>query len=88
MVPCKNVYNCILGRPFASTLDAMAFTVHLNLNYHNVHDDSMIIYIELYEIRRIYKELQCDQKNGQGKNMEINITSLIMQLMDMAIKLS
>lgn len=66
----------------------MAFTVHLNLNYHNVHDDSMIIYIELYEIRRIYKELQCDQKNGQGKNMEINITSLIMQLMDMAIKLS
>lgn len=31
MVPCKNVYNSIMDKPFAITLDTVASSVHLKL---------------------------------------------------------
>ena len=32
---CRSVYSCILGGPFAATLDIMAYPVHLKLINHN-----------------------------------------------------
>lgn len=43
VVPCKRIYNCILGKSFASTLDTVTFLVRLKLKYHNVHDDLVTI---------------------------------------------
>lgn len=38
VIPCKSLYNCILGRPFTSALDDVAIPVHLKLKYHNLHE--------------------------------------------------
>lgn len=35
----KSAHNCNLGRPFATMMDVMASLVHLELKYHNVHDE-------------------------------------------------
>lgn len=43
VVPCKSIYNYILGKSFASTLDTVTFLVRLKLEYHNVHDDLVTI---------------------------------------------
>lgn len=43
VVPCKNVYNFILGRSFSTTLDIADSTVHQKMKYHNVHDEPMTI---------------------------------------------
>lgn len=43
MVPYKSVYNCILGIPLTAALDAIAFLIHLKLQYLNVHNELVII---------------------------------------------
>lgn len=72
-VPCKIFYNCILGQPFATTLNAIAFPLYLKLKYQNMHDESTIINTDLSGAKMIYK----DQKEDKAKDMEINVTSLI-----------
>lgn len=62
MVPLRNVYNYILGRPFAGTLDTIAFLVHIKLKYHNVHKEIMTICDDLSRAQIIYKVLQRDKK--------------------------
>lgn len=53
-----SVYNFILGHAFAVTLDAIASSVHLKLNYHNVHNKLVMINTDLFGAKRIYKDLQ------------------------------
>lgn len=55
-----SVYNCILGRPFATTLDTVASSVHPKLKYHNVHDKSVMISAGLSGVKRIYKDFNQD----------------------------
>lgn len=57
VVPCNNVYNGIISRPFTVTLDAMESLVHLKLNYRNVHDETVMISTNLFGVKRIYKSL-------------------------------
>lgn len=35
-----SAYNCILERPFSTTMGAIASLIHLKLKYYNVHDDA------------------------------------------------
>lgn len=65
-------------------LDALVFYVHLNLKYHNVHGDSMMINTNVYRVKIIYKTLQHDDKEEKGKAMKINVGSLSEHLKDMA----
>lgn len=53
IVPCKSVYNCILGRPFAATLDILVSPVHLKSKYHNVSGEAVCT--DLSGSHRIYK---------------------------------
>lgn len=80
------MYNYILAMHFASTLDVVASPIQLKLKYHNVHDKSVIININILGEKWIYKALQQHQKEGEAKAMEINVSSLIKQLKDMAIQ--
>lgn len=34
VIPCRRVYNYILGRSFLTMLDVMAYVVHLKMKYH------------------------------------------------------
>lgn len=58
IVPCSSVYNCILGRPFAATLDAITSHVHLNIKYHNIQDELDTKIVDLTGNKRIYQALQ------------------------------
>lgn len=60
LVPCKSVYNYILGRSFTTTLDALASLVHLKPKYHNINDELTMISANLYGEKKIYKALQQD----------------------------
>lgn len=62
IIPCKSVYNCILGRPFAEMLDAVASHILLKLKYQNICDGPITICVELSGARRKNKSLQRDQK--------------------------
>lgn len=75
----KNIYKCILDRPFTISLDAVAPSVQLKLKFHKIHYEPITVNIDLYRTNRIYKALQQDQKFGGFKAMEINVTSLIIQ---------
>lgn len=46
VVPCKNVYNCILLMPFAATLDVVASSVHIKFKYHNLQEEPIKINID------------------------------------------
>lgn len=35
VIPCKTVYNDILGRPHLAVLDTIAYLIHLRLKYHD-----------------------------------------------------
>lgn len=88
VVPCRSVYNYILGYPDAVTLDAVASLIHLKLKYHNFRDDSVMISSYLVGATRIYKVLLKDWKECEGKVMEFNIALLLRQLEGMDIQLS
>lgn len=47
VVPCNNVYNFILGRPFASALDVVASLVDLKLKFHNLHGKPVTVNIDI-----------------------------------------
>lgn len=83
MVPCRSVYNCILGRLSTTTLDALTLSTHLKLKHYNLQGDPVTINVNLEGEKRIYQALQRDQ--GEGKLMEINMTSIIGQLRSMSI---
>lgn len=62
------------------TLDAMESLVYLKLNYHNVHDETVMISTNLFGVKRIYKSLYQDHKEGEGKSMETNVPYLTRKL--------
>lgn len=53
----KSLYNCIMGRAFATTLDTVVSLVHIKMKYHNIHDKHLKIYSNLYESWWIHKFL-------------------------------
>lgn len=83
VVPCMSVYNCILGRPIASTLDIVASLVHLKLEYHNLQGESTAISADVEEGKIIYKSFQ--KYHGEDIDMEMNVTSLTRKLNRMDI---
>lgn len=85
MVDIYFLVICILGRTFASTLDAIASTIHLKRKHHNDYDESIIICANLYGAQRIHK-LQSDQNEDKENMMETNVASLIILLRDMEVK--
>lgn len=86
VIPYRSVYNCILRRPFAEILDAIASPIHLKLKYHNMYDDPVTLNADLFGAKRIYQDLSQDKKDGEFKAMDINVVSLIGHLKDMAIQ--
>lgn len=57
MVPCKSVYNGIIGRPFFTTLDITTLTVHLNIKNHKIYDILVIIHVDTSKAHSIHKTL-------------------------------
>lgn len=55
------------------------------LIYHNFHDELVTISISFCILERIYNALQRDQKECDGKIMEINVASLVRLRRDMII---
>lgn len=47
VVLCKNVYNSVLGKAFASTLYIVPSSIHRKLKYHNIWDEQMTIRAKL-----------------------------------------
>lgn len=86
VIPHRSMYSCILGRTFASTLDAIASPVHLKRKHHNDYDESVIICANLSGAQRIHKGLQSDQNKDKENMMETNVASIIILLRDMAVK--
>lgn len=52
-VPYRSVYNCLLERPFAETLDTITSLVHLKLKNYNLYDGSVTVKINLYGAKRV-----------------------------------
>lgn len=55
VVPCKNVYNYILIRPFAEALDMLASPVHLKLKFQNLYSELVTINVNLTRSNKIYQ---------------------------------
>ncbi|KAI5447423.1 hypothetical protein KIW84_015036, partial [Lathyrus oleraceus] len=66
---CRSVYNCILGRPFASILDIVASPVHLKLGYHNLQGELTTIKDDLEGVKRIHQALHKDRGEGIAKRI-------------------
>lgn len=75
VIPCKSVYNCIIGRPVEEILDEAASPVHLNGKpYHNAYYEILIIGADLSGSWRMHKALKHDHKGKyKQKAMEMNI---------------
>lgn len=63
----------------------MAYPIHLNLKYHNIHDEPVIVSTNVSREIRIYKDLKRDHKEEKGKAVEINVGSPIRHSRDMVI---
>lgn len=84
IVPCRNVCNYILRRPFAATLDLVRLLMHLKLEYHNLQGEPTTINVNLKGAKRIYQALWKDQ--GEGVVVEINVASITGYLNRMGIR--
>lgn len=69
------------------TLDVVEYLFHLKLKYHNIHYEPITINVNLFEVKRIYKALQQDQKEDKSNSKKINVVSLVRKLKEMEIKL-
>lgn len=54
-VPCKNVYKCILDKPFVTILNVIPSSVHLKVKFHNLHGEPIMGNVDLIRIKRIYQ---------------------------------
>lgn len=66
VVPCKTVYNCIIGKPFTSTLDTVASLIHLKLKFYNLHSESLIINVGLEGLKGYIKRSSKTKMRKQG----------------------
>lgn len=73
IVPCKTVYNFILGRIFGAMLDIVASLLHLKLKTH-MQGELVIINAYLEDAKRVYQSLQ--RYSGDSVAIEINVASL------------
>jgi len=55
VIPGASTYNCVFGFPTLASLDAMAYTVHLQMKYHNDEGKIVIIHVDLGGIQRLYE---------------------------------
>lgn len=69
------------------TLDVVEYLFHLKLKYHSIHYEPITINVNLFEVKRIYKALQQDQKEDKSNSKKINVVSLVRKLKEMEIKL-
>lgn len=67
------------------SLDPVSSLIHLKLKYH-VHGELAMINIDLLEEKWIYQTLEQYQKEGDAKEMDINVASLIGKLKGMVIQ--
>lgn len=81
----KKVYHCILDGCFTKTLDGVASLVHLKVKFHNLHDEPIIVNVDLVGAKKTLLNLQ-DQKKGENKAIEIIVASPIGQLRIMNIR--
>lgn len=47
VIPCKSIYNFIMGRTFTVVLDFVASLVHLKLKYYNLHEEPTDLHVNL-----------------------------------------
>lgn len=52
VVPCKSVYDWILGRPFVVALYVVSSPVHIKLKFHNLHGESVMFNVDLVGVKR------------------------------------
>lgn len=86
VIPCKSLYNHILGRPFTTVLDVVTSPMHLKLKYHNLHKELVVLCTYLDMAKKIHHALQKD--HGNNMTMEINMISLNYQLKNMNLHTS
>lgn len=55
VVSCGSVYKCILRSPFYVTLGIIASTAHLEVKYHNIHDELVIVWADLTKTHQIHE---------------------------------
>lgn len=74
VVPFKRVYNCILDKPFSTTIAIVAPLIHLKLKFHSLHGEPLMINVNLEGAKRIDRTVHHDQYECEA--MEINVASL------------
>lgn len=74
VVAYRSVYNFILWRPFATTLNVVASSVYLKLKQHNLQRESVAINVDLEGANIIYQAFHKDQ--WKWKAMKTNMASL------------
>lgn len=55
MVPLESVYCCIQGSPFFTMLDIVTSTAYLKIKYHNNHNESVTIQVDLFDAHSIHE---------------------------------
>lgn len=50
IIPCENVYNKIPIRSFLEAINAVASTTHLNMKYHKIRSESVVIVVAYVEL--------------------------------------
>lgn len=57
IVLCTSMYNCILDRPFAGTLEIEVYLIHMKMKYHNLYDNPVKICVALSRSWSVHKAL-------------------------------
>lgn len=60
VVPYECVYNCILEIPLFTSLNIFASIIHLNMNYHNIYDEHIIIHVNLAKSQMVHEMMLKD----------------------------
>lgn len=50
-IQCENIYNNILDKPFPTTLNVVAFPVHIKIKYHNDSRRPIVVKVDLLGAR-------------------------------------
>lgn len=85
VLPCKSVYQCIIGRPALGRLGAAASTVHLKMKFYFTTNEIVTLHADLESSQRChYMSLKTEHKTERVKDSlkksttgnEVNVADL------------
>lgn len=71
VLPCKSIYNCIIGRPTLGWLGVVASTVHLKMKFYSLENEVITLDVDLASAKQChFLSLKSEEEYDGSKEVD------------------